>query len=158
MQPERLFLALADTEVVVIGGLAAVLHGSAYVTSDADLCVNPSPTNAERVARALASFRPYPRGWEPGLPFVWDGRTVRDTSILTLTTTVGDVDLLHEVPGVGSFADVRRCAEVFDLGEVSVRVLDLDALIVSKRAAGRPKDLALIPDLEALRALGESGG
>lgn len=147
-------LAESGADVVVVGGMAAVAHGADYVTADLDVCYEPSEPGRRRVVDALRPLRPYPRGVEPGLPFVWDARTLRDTPLLTLTTSAGLVDLIPEVPGVGAYDAVRARSVVLDVGGWRVRVLSLPALIDAKRAMDRPKDRALLVELEALQALG----
>ena len=145
-------LAEAEVAFVVVGGMAAVLHGADIVTVDLDVCYEPSAENRRRLAAALAPLGPHPRGWEPGSPFAWDARTLADARLLTLTTTAGALDLLTDVPGVGGYPDVRAASEAFDVGSRSVRVLSLDALIRAKRTLGRPKDRIVLPVLEALHA------
>ncbi len=147
-------LAAEGAEVVLVGGLAAVLHGSNHATVDIDLCYRPTATNAERIVRALAPLSPYLRGVEPGLPFFWEPATLARTPLLTLTTTAGPVDLLPDLAGVGDFDVVLARSQLAELSSLTVAVLTLDALIDAKRAAGRPKDLLMLPELEALRALG----
>lgn len=142
-----------DIAFVVVGGVAAVLHGSARVTNDLDVCYDPAEENVGRLVALLATWNPYPRGWEAGLPFVIDVRTVRTTPTLTLGTTEGDLDLMAEVSGVGDYAAVLRASVAMSATAFSFRVLDLDALIRAKRATGRERDLAQLPELEALRAL-----
>ena len=154
-QPSLLLQKLLEHEVafVVVGGIAAVAHGASIVTADLDLCYDPLADNRRRLVSALTPLRPYLRGAPSGLPFFWDERTLRDTPLLTLTTDYGDVDLLAEVAGVGAFAAVKAQSEVFEVLGLAVPVLGLEGLIAAKRAAGRPKDLILLPQLEALRAL-----
>jgi ATP phosphoribosyltransferase regulatory subunit HisZ len=69
----------------------------------------------------------------------------------TLQTTIGPVDLLGEVAGGGRYDDLAKTAISADLFGFTIRCLDLDALIRTKRAAGRPRDLEAIAELEALR-------
>lgn len=146
-------LVAHEIAFVVIGGVAAVLHGSARVTNDLDICYDPAERNVDRLAALLARWNPYPRGWEAGLAFTMDVRTLRTTPTLTLTTTEGDLDLMAEVSGVGSYAAVLRASVPMSASSFSFSVLDLDALIRAKRATGRERDLAQLPELEALRAL-----
>ena len=83
------------------------------------------------------------------LPFCWDERTLQESPILTLQTDAGPLDLMNAVPGVGSYAEVRAACVALDLYGVRVLILDLPALIASKRAAGRAKDLLALPQIEA---------
>jgi predicted nucleotidyltransferase len=141
----------AGVDCVVVGGLAATVHGSARITADVDVCYDPSPENRARLAKLLADWHAYLRGVERGLPFTMDARTLRDSPVLTLVTDLGDLDVMDRVAGVGEFAAVRAASVEADLAGVPARVLALDALIAAKRAAGRRKDLEALLELEALR-------
>lgn len=148
-QPLR---ALCDHEVsfVVIGGLSATLHGSAHVTYDLDICYSREAVNLKRLAAALAPFHPRPLGFPADLPFVWDEATLRNSTVLTLTTDMGEIDLLAEVAGIGGWDEVKSRSIVVESFERSISTLDLRSLIQAKRAAGRPKDLMVLPELEGL--------
>lgn len=148
-------LAKEDAAVVLIGGFAAVTLGVPYVTADIDFCYDPEPENLRRLALALAPLHPWLRidgmmeEEARALPFKLDERTRRGASILTLQTDLGPLDLMSAVPGVGSYADVRAASIRVDALGFPVLVLDLPALIAAKRAAGRPKDLLALPQIEA---------
>ena len=101
---------------------------------------------------ALGSYHPYLRGAPPGLPFVFDAETIRRGLNFTLTTTLGDVDFLGEIVGGGKYEDLEPQARALSVFGRDVLVIDLPALIRAKRAAGRPKDLEAIAELEALLA------
>jgi len=154
-QIERLLdiLVQGKVEFVVIGGWAAIAHGSAYLTFDTDFCYSRSSENIRRLCGALDTLHPYLRGVEKGLPFRFDFKTVESGLNFTLVTDLGDVDLLGEVAGLGSFDRVADDSEKMELFGFQVRVLTLEALIRAKRAAGRPKDLNALPELEALLEL-----
>ena len=139
---------------VVVGGVAAAAHGSSRVTNDLDICYDAaSKANLVALASVLAGWNAYPRGIEPGLPFILDDHTLHGAPVLTLTTTEGDIDVMDRIAGVGDYPAVRRhSAKISALG-VSFRVLDLPSLIKAKRAAGRPRDHDHLPELEALLAL-----
>ena len=137
-------------EFVVIGGLAVISHGHVRATLDLDICYARTPENLERLVRALAPVHPKLRGAPPELPFFWDVQTLRNGLNFTLTTTIGDIDALGEVTGLGGYGDIALRADVIDLYGANVRILSLTDLIRAKAAAGRAKDLI---DLEALRKL-----
>jgi hypothetical protein len=142
-----------NVEFMVIGGLAATLHGSARITFDVDVLYRRSDENIARLARALAPIDPYLRGAPAGLPFRWDVPTISAGLNFTLATTIGPLDLLGEVAGVGRFEDALPHATAMTVFGHETLVLDLDWLIKSKRAAGRTKDLETIAELEILSDL-----
>lgn len=156
---ERLLTALhrASVEFIIVGGVAARAHGSGRVTQDIDIVYSRDARNLERIVHALHPFKPYLRGAPPGLPFDWSAATLRAGLNFTLTTTAGDIDLLGEITGGGGYGDLDAHIVVLSLFGHDTKVLDLDWLIRVKRAAGRPKDLETIAELEALREEIDSG-
>lgn len=137
-------------EAIVIGGLAAQAHGAARLTQDVDFLYRRSPENIDRLADALACHHPYLRGAPDGLPFRFDARTIQAGLNFTLTTALGDVDLLGDMTGGGSYEQVLPHSVKLQVFGREVMVIGLDALIRAKRAAGRPKDFEAIAELEAL--------
>ena len=134
----------------IVGGLAATIHGSARLTQDVDFVYARTPANIDRVVDALRPHAPYPRGAPPGLPFDWSRATIERGLNFTLTTAIGDIDLLGEITGGGNYkALLPHCTQVNMFG-CRCRCLDLPELIRVKRAAGRPKDLDALAELEAL--------
>ena len=146
-------LSAAGVRFVVVGGVAAAAHGSAHVTFDLDICYDAAPDNVARLAKLLASWEAYPRGVERGLPFFMDERQFGTTPVMTLTTREGSLDVLDRVAGVGDYAEVLNNSIDLEAFDVSFPTLDLPALIKAKRAAGRSKDIAQLPELEALAAI-----
>ena len=138
---------------VVVGGVAATVHGSARFTNDIDLCYDTAPDNVERLISLLTEWRAYLRGVEPGLPFILDARTFRSTPMMTLTTSMGAIDVMDHVPGVGGYREVFVASESVRLGITEFRALTLEALIASKKAVRRKKDLEHLIELEAIMAL-----
>ena len=142
-------------EFVVIGGWAAIFHGSAHVTNDLDICYARDRDNLRKLAGALARYHPRPRGFADDLPFTWDATTLANGTVFTLATDLGEIDLLAEVPGIGTYDDVRAASVEVDVFDRRIRALNLPALIQAKKAAGRPKDLLILPELEGLLEAGE---
>src|SRR5437868_1856021 len=95
----RLMRQLGDfgVESILIGGWAAILHGSARVTLDVDVVYRRTDENIRRLAAALKPLHPYLRDAPPGLPFVWDDQAIRAGLNFTLTSDYGSVDFLGEV-------------------------------------------------------------
>lgn len=146
----------AGADFVIIGGWSAILHGSSSITNDLDICYSRSPDNLKRLAAALAAFHPRLRDLPEDLPFVWDQATLRNAAFLTLSTDLGAIDLLAEVTGLGGFAEVKANSVLVQAFDREVWTLDLPALIRAKRAAGRAKDLQVLPELEGLLEAGEA--
>jgi hypothetical protein len=144
----------AGVDFVVIGGVSATLHGSATVTYDLDICYSRAAANLERLAASLGPFHPRPREFPEGVPFFWDARTLRNVAILTLQTTLGEIDLIAEVAGIGGFEKVKAHSISVEAFGREIATLDLPALILAKRAAGRPKDIAALAELESLLEAG----
>jgi hypothetical protein len=150
-----LIRVLVDAEVrfILVGGVAAVAHGSARLTQDLDVVYDRAADNLAAMVAALAAHRPYLRDVPPGLPFRWEVETLERGLNFTLTTSLGDVDLLGEIAGGGGYADlIPHTVELTVFGH-PVLCLDLHKLIAVKRAAGRPKDLEAVAELERLRDL-----
>jgi predicted nucleotidyltransferase len=144
-------ITTAGVEFILIGGVAATVHGSARLTRDVDVVYRRTDDNHRRLVAALSPVSPYLRGAPPGLPFVWDVETIRRGLNFTLTTSLGDLDLLGEVAGGGTYENLLAQSSALELYGMSVRCVDLSALIRLKRAAGRPRDLEVVAELEALR-------
>ena len=144
-------------EFVVVGGLAMAAHGSAYLTNDLDACYNRTAANLAALAAALAPLHPYLRGVPPGLPFRLDLPTLQAGLNFTLTTDLGDLDLLGEVSGIGDYHHALAQSQEKAMFGMPVRVLSLDGLIAAKKAAGRNKDRAHLLELEELKKLSEGG-
>ena len=107
--------------------------------------------NLKKIANALAPFNPRLRGFPKELPFVWDERTLLNGTNFTLDTEIGDIDLLGEVSGVGDYSALKTSSQKLEICGMFVDVISIDDLINAKRAAGRTKDLLVLPELEALR-------
>jgi predicted nucleotidyltransferase len=147
----------AGVEFVLVGGVAAVAHGAARLTLDIDVVYSRRPDTFDRLVAALAPLHPYLRGAPPGLPFAWDRATLERGLNFTLTTDLGDIDLFGEIAGGGGFEDLNEQSLTLTLFGMPIRCLGLEALIRTKRAAGRPKDLEGIAELEALLEERERG-
>jgi predicted nucleotidyltransferase len=147
-----LLAALSESKVafIVVGGVAAVLHGSARLTQDVDVVYARDAENLRRLAGALAPLQPYLRGAPPGLPFRLDEATLSSGLNFTLSTNAGDIDLLGEIAGVGGYAALLPHTDEIALYGLRCRCIDLPTLIAAKIAAGRPKDLEIVAELRAL--------
>ncbi len=143
-------LDAGQVEFVVIGGVAALAHGSARVTFDVDVCYRRTRENVDRLCKTLDPLKPNLRGAPEGLLFKFDVNTVLSGLNFTLVTDLGDLDLLGEVAGLGEYDAVENAAEILPLYGRSMKVITIEGLLKAKRAAGRRKDQEAIVELEAL--------
>jgi|ERR1017187_3357394 hypothetical protein len=155
---EALFATLQrhDVAFIVVGGAAAIAHGSARLTYDLDIVYERTAGNLDRLVGALAPYHPYLRGAPPGLPFIWDRQTLARGLNFTLETSLGNIDLLGEIPGGGTYQDLLPGSVELDMFGIRCRSLSLSQLIRAKRAAGRPRDFEALAELEAIQE--ESSG
>ena len=158
---ERVVSALSSGKVdfIVVGGVSAVLQGVPIVTRDLDLCYRRDSDNLRRLAKALSPFHLRLRGLPEDVPNIFDERTRQFGMNFTLAAEDESLDLLGEMSAVGGYDAIVGRAVEMDVAGHTVKVLALPDLIRTKRAAGRPKDLAVLPVLEAtLQMLQEKGG
>ena len=135
---------------IVIGGLAAMAHGNTRATYDVDVVYSRDRANVRRLAEVLQPYQPYLRGAPPGLPFSWDEKTIRMGLNFTLTTQLGELDLLGEVAGAGNYDQLLPHSETLTIFGVTCQCATLKRLIQMKYAAGRPKDFLILAELQAL--------
>jgi len=152
MDLKSLLRVLKDNRVdfIIVGGVAATLHGSARVTRDLDVVYDRSPGNLRRLVAALRGLHPYLRGAPPGLPFSWDEATLRGGLNFTLETDLGNLDVLGEIAGGGGYDDLRPHSIEFEAFGLKLLCLDLDTLIRVKQAAGRLRDLEAVAELRVI--------
>lgn len=143
-------LSTHKVEFIIVGGVAAALHGAARATYDLDIVYARAESNIARLVSALEPLHPYLRGAPSGLPFRFDADTIRRGLNFTLTTDLGDLDLLGEIVGGGLFENLVQDTDVIALERHRVRILTLERLIATKRAAGRPRDHDALAELEVL--------
>jgi hypothetical protein len=146
-------LARHHVRFILIGGLAAVLHGSPLNTSDADICPDRERANLEALAAALHEMNARIRSTaEPdGLSFACDAEFLERMKMVNLQTDFGWFDISFEPAGFeGGYAALLPHAVVYDIEGISVHVASLHDVIRSKEAANRDKDRAALPYLYAL--------
>ncbi|MBX9678725.1 MAG: hypothetical protein K2X38_08160 [Gemmataceae bacterium] len=140
-----------DVRCILIGGWAAIIHGSRRSTNDVDLVYARDDENIRRIVAVLKDRKPYLRGAPAGLPFFWDERTIRSGLNFTLTTDIGDVDFLGEVAGGGTYDNLLPHTQLVEALGIKARVVTLEKLIELKQAAGRKKDKDAIAELVAIK-------
>ena len=152
----RLFGTLQRHRVkfVLIGGLAALYHGSPFPTEDADIAPAGDDGNLTRLADALRELNARIRSASDpaGVPFPCDAATLAGARTWNLTTDAGDLDIAFQPSGTGGYADLHVNASHAELYEASVEVASLGDVIRSKQAANRPKDQRVLPTLRELLA------
>jgi hypothetical protein len=160
-RPAEILRALErhGVEFVVIGGLAAAVQGSPFVTTDIDVAPRHARKNLERLSEALKELgaRIRTEAVPEGLPFDHNATSLAGTSLLNLTTRFGDLDISTEPLGTTGYEDLVRDAKPYELGGVRVLVASLADVIRSKEAAGREKDRLVLPTLRRLLEEGSNG-
>jgi hypothetical protein len=144
-------LLTEKVEFVLVGGLAAIAHGSATTTHDADVCVRFDETSVRGILRALAGLNPRHRMTPQKLPLGDDPLRYVGNRNLYVVCDEGIIDFLGELTGVGDFARINASAVEMQVSTFSCRVISLDDLILSKRSVGRPKDKQVARELELVR-------
>ena len=145
-----------DVRYVLIGGLAAVLYGSAHVTTDVDIVPEEAADNLERLSAALRELDARIRvaGEPDGVAFDPAPEFLRRVRIWNLQTTRGDLDIAFEPSGTRGYEDLRRDMVAIRVRGLDVPVASLADVIRSKEAAGRERDRAVLPGLRELLARG----
>ncbi len=155
LDPNCLFRELANYKVdyVLIGGLAAVLHGSTAMTNDADIVPDLEVANLERLGAALTELDARLRVvTDPdGVVFDPHPALLASVAVLNMTTRCGDLDMTTDPAGLDGYEGIRSRSVQFTIDGLEIHVASLDDIIRSKTAADRPKDHATLPILHALR-------
>lgn len=140
-----------NVDCVLVGGYAAVVHGSATVTRDLDVCLDFQPDNIQKLLKALENINPCARAGS-GMISLFDYSIERLSQLnnLYIKTDLGKLDLLGLITGVGSYADVKKHSIKIDLFGLPCHVLDIDSLIKAKQAVGRPKDQQMVLELKII--------
>ena len=157
-RPQEILATLDRHRVryVLIGGLAALLHGSAHVTTDVDIVPEEAADNLERLSSALRELGARIRvtGEPDGVPFDHAAESLRRVRTWNLQTTQGDLDITFEPSGTRGYEDLRRDMVAIRLRGLDVPVASLADVIRSKEAAGRERDRAVLPGLRELLTRG----
>lgn len=157
-QYKRLLSQLNDYKVrfIIIGGVAAVYHGSSYNTFDLDMCYDRSEDNLNNIVQALTPINPRLRDVPDEVYFVLDFKALKNGLNFSFSTDFGDLDLFGEVLGVGTYKELITDAENTAIYDRSIYILDLNSLITAKETVRRQKDEAVIQELRAIRELREN--
>jgi hypothetical protein len=154
-QPDQILLRLVDAGVrfIVVGGLAAQAHGSTSLTNHLDICFARDAENLRALASVLEDIVAIRRGLPADAPAMppLDVRTLRASSLFTLSTRFGEFDLLANPDPDLDFETLSATAVRATTAGARVLAAGLDDLMAMKRAAGRPKDRVELEILGALR-------
>lgn len=145
-------------EFVLIGGMAAVVHGASQVTEDIDICAAIDPKQVEKLRACLRELHPKHRMTSQKLSFIEFPEETGNLKNLYLQTDWGILDVIGTVTGVGNYDAVLKSAVEIELFGSPCRVLGIEGLISAKQALGREKDLATVRELKAIRKLQEEKG
>lgn len=151
--PVLVRLTDAGVDFVVIGGLAAGAHGSAYPTYDVDVAYAREPGNLQRLADVLAELHATLRGAPKDVPFILDAKSLEAGGNFTFDTDLGKVDILAFPEGAPAYDALRAEAMISTFAGRPVRIAALDHLIAMKEAAGRERDRLVAAELRAISDL-----
>lgn len=148
-------------EYLLVGGVAATIHGATRRTLDVDCLARHDIDNLSRLAAAMRELnaRLHVEGLDDAeaaaLPVVIDGESLWRMEISTWRTDAGDLDILNDIPDRRGrrllYEDLVQRSEAQSIVGVAVRVAALEDVIASKEWANRPKDHLALPELRVLR-------
>jgi len=158
--PERaldlreLFRVLAEhgVDYLVVGGVAAQVHGRRRTTKDLDVTPAPDPANFKRLAAALVALDAHPVELGPSAPIPTAEQLRAAPVVPPLTTRHGELHILNDVPGATAYAGMRTRALTTDIDGIALHIVGVDDLIRMKQTAGRPSDLE---DIEAMTTVAQ---
>jgi len=150
---EALLLRIIEhkVEFVVIGGFACVAHGATFFTRDVDICCPFTVENLMRLQHALHDLHPVHRMTPEKLPLALTPDNCRLMKNLYIGTDYGELDCLSFVDGVGNYAAAEKDSIETQVADGPCRILGIDALIRSKEAAGRRRDMEAAIQLRAIK-------
>ena len=146
-------LVKAGVDFVIVGGFAGTVYGCTLVTQDVDICLDFSPANLFALQKAIASVHPVHRMTPGRQKLDLTEKNCGSFKNLYLDTEIGRLDCLGSIKGIGDYQKVKEASVTMETDGVRLRVLNLDALIESKKAMNRPRDRQAIAELEAIKKL-----
>ncbi len=148
---ERLFKA--DVDFVIIGGFAGIVYGCTYVTQDIDVCCDFSAANLLRLQKAITDLQPVHRMTPKRPKLELTEENCSQYKNLYLDTDIGQLDCISFIDSVGGYEKVKQNSNLIEVDDMQFRVLNLDALIETKKAMNRPRDKETVLQLEAIKKL-----
>ncbi|HEU4356202.1 MAG TPA: hypothetical protein VFT27_11495 [Actinomycetota bacterium] len=165
--PQAIFQTLERHGVryVLVGGVAAILHGLPHVTTDVDVVPQEGRENLERLSAALKEMHARIRiaGEPDGVPFDHSAESLSRVRVWNLVTDDGDLDITFVPSGTRGYDDLVRDVRTMTIRGIAVPVASLADVVRSKEAAGREKDRLVLPVLrrileERANELGDGAG
>ncbi len=141
----------SPVDFVLVGGFAAVLHGSNQTTRDIDICILYSSDQIQQLREILRPFHPCFRMSDKKESFLEVPKDLSQKQDFHLETDIGILDVVSHVEGVGGYYDVLKNSEEVEMYGGKCRLISLDDLIKSKKSLGRHRDLVMVMELEAIR-------
>jgi DNA repair exonuclease SbcCD nuclease subunit len=146
-------LSQNKVDYVVIGGFACIAHGATFVTQDIDICLNFNTNNLLHLQKALADLHPVHRMTPKKLKLALTKENCKQYKNLYLDTDIGQLDCISFVEGAGNLQQVKSKSVTIEINKIKVLVLNIDALIESKKTLNREKDAQAITQLETIKKL-----
>lgn len=146
-------LVNGNVQFVLIGGYACIVHGGTQTTEDIDVCCEFTPDNLLRLQEAVADLHPVHRMTPKRLPLQLTAENAKNLNNLYLDTDLGQLDCVGTVQGLGDYRNIDTMCDTIEIDGLTLRVLNRDALIQSKKAMDRPRDREAVRQLEAIEKL-----
>ncbi len=144
----------SQTEFVLIGGYACVVHGASQITRDLDICGPMNPPFIQKLRTTLKDVNPKHRlNPNSKVSFLVEPQNLDQVKNLYLETDLGIIDIVSEVTGVGNYARVVQSAVEIKLFEQKVKVICVEDLISSYKKLKRDKDKLALHELMAIQSL-----
>lgn len=146
-------LSAGGVEFVIIGGFAGIAHGCSYVTQDIDICLYFNSDNLLRLQKSLADLHPVHRMTPAKIKLELNKENCKQYKNLYLDTDIGQLDCISFVEGIGGFQPAKSKSIIIQIEDLKLQVLDIDALIESKKTMNRQKDKEALMQLKAIKNL-----
>ena len=153
---KKLLKVLLENEIdfVLIGGFAAVVHGSTLVTQDLDICSTMSVDNIEKLRSTLHDYNPIHRmNRKANLSFLEHPKSLDGLNNIYLDTDLGILDILSETQPAGDFQTIKKNSISIQIYGFKCNVISIDDLIKVKSSMKRPKDLQAVDELTKIKNL-----
>lgn len=149
-------LVNAGVDLVIVDGFAGIVHGCTYVTQDIDICCDFSTANLLALQKAISDLHPVHRMISNRKKLQLTEQTCCQFKNLYLDTSIGQLDCLSYIDGIGDYKKVKGASEIVEVENIQIRVLSLDALIKARKAMSRPRDREAVLQLEVIKRLKDS--